>query len=444
MDLLIRNGRVVDPESRTDETLDILVADGRIASLGPRIEAPAARTIDASRLVVVPGLIDMHVHLREPGLEAKETIATGGRAAARGGFTSVCAMPNTNPVNDSPGVTQAILAEATRSSPVHVFPIAAVSKGSKGDELVDMAALLEAGAVAFSDDGRPVAGGRFMRRALESAKALGTLVIDHCEDRDLAGDGVMNEGEVSRRLGLPGIPASAEEVMVARDLILAAETGARVHIAHLSTRGGALALRAAKEHGVAASAEVTPHHLLLTEAAVGGRDPDFKMNPPLRRSEDAAALVLAVAAGVIDAVATDHAPHTPEEKGRGFERAPFGVVGLETAVPLVLDRLVQHGIISLTRFVELFSAGPARVLGLRTKGRIAVGADADLTLLNLAREVTVDKRAFVSKGRNTPFEGWKLRGSAVMTIVGGKVVYPFEDAVAAGPGGAAGKPGKRG
>ena len=441
MDLLIRNGRVIDPESRTDETLDILVAGSRVAAVGPRIEAAATRTIDASRLVVVPGLIDMHVHLREPGFEAKETIATGGRAAARGGFTSVCAMPNTEPVNDSPGVTRAILAEAARSSPVHVFPIAAVSRGSRGEELVDMAALLEAGAVAFSDDGRPVAGARFMRRALERAKALGALIIDHCEERDLAGDGVMHEGEVSRRLGLPAIPASAEEIAVARDLVLAAETGARVHIAHLSTRGGALALAAAKGHGIGASAEVTPHHLFLTEAALEGRDPDFKMNPPLRRGEDAAALVQAVAAGTVDAIATDHAPHTAEEKGRGLEKAPFGVVGLETAVPLVLDRLVQKGLISLTRFAELFSAAPARLLGLRTKGRIAVGADADLTLLNLAREVTVDRRTFVSKGRNTPFEGWKLRGSAVMTIVGGRIVYPFDDGPAPG---AAGSGGKRG
>ena len=443
MDLLIRNGRVVDPESRTDETLDILLADGRIAAVGPRLEAPSACAVDASRLVVVPGLIDMHVHLREPGFEAKETIATGGRAAARGGFTSVCAMPNTDPVNDSPRVTRAILAEAARSSPVHVFPIAAVSKGSKGEDLVDMAALLEAGAVAFSDDGRPVTGGRFMRQALQSAKALGALVIDHCEDRDLAGDGLMHEGEVSRRLGLPGIPGSAEEVMVARDLILAAETGTRVHIAHLSTRGGALALRAAREHGILASAEATPHHLLLTETALEGGDPDFKMNPPLRRREDAAALVLALAAGVIDAVATDHAPHTPEEKGRGLEKAPFGVVGLETAVSVVLDRLVQKDIISLARFVELFSTGPAGLLGLRTKGRIAAGADADLTLLNLAREVTVDRNAFISKGRNTPFDGWKLRGSAVMTIVAGKVVYPFDFDPAPGPGRAPGTSGKR-
>jgi dihydroorotase len=426
MELLIKNGRVVDPASGTDDTLDILIAHGRIAAIGPRLEAPSARVIDASRLVVVPGLIDMHTHLREPGFESKETIATGTRAAARGGFTAVCPMPNTNPVNDSPSVTRDILAEAARSSPVNVFPIAAVSKGSNGEELTDMAALVEAGAVAFSDDGRPISNSLFMRRALEAARSLGVLVIDHCEDRGLSGDGVMHEGTASRRLGLPGIPASAEEVMVARDLILARELGTRVHIAHLSTRGGVMALRAAKEDGVAASGEATPHHLILTAADVEGRDANFKMNPPLRSKEDTAALTEAVASGVIDAIATDHAPHTAEEKARGFEKAPFGITGLETAVPLILDRLVQRKIISLGRFVELLAGNPARLLGLRRKGRIVPGADGDLTLLNLAKEVTVDKTAFASKGRNTPFDGWKLRGCAAMTIVGGTVVYPFD------------------
>jgi dihydroorotase len=441
MELLVKNGRVVDPETETDEALDILVVDGLVAGVGPRIEAPAARVIDASRLVVVPGLIDMHTHLREPGFEAKETIATGTRAAARGGFTAVCPMPNTDPVNDCPRVTREILAEAARSSPVNVFPIAAISKGSKGEELVDMAALIEAGAVAFSDDGQPVKNSRFMRRALEAARALGALVIDHCEDRGLAGDGVMHEGAASRRLRLPGIPGSAEAVMVARDLILAGELGARVHIAHLSTRGGVLALRTAKENRVAASAEVTPHHLLLTDASLEGGDANYKMNPPLRSREDVDALTEAVVSGLVDVLATDHAPHTAEEKGRGFKKAPFGIVGLETAVPLILDRLVQKKVMTLRRFVELFSANPARLLGLRQKGRIAVGADADLTLLNLAREVTVDRAAFVSKGRNTPFEGWKLRGSAVMTIVGGKVVYPFDFSFPAKPGGESERPG---
>ena len=426
MELLIRNGRVVDPATKTDETLDILIRDGRITGVGPRIEVRAREVIDAARLVVVPGLIDMHVHLREPGGEAKETIATGSRAAAKGGFTTVCAMPNTNPVNDNIRVTERILAGAARTSLVNVLPVAAISKGSRGEELVDMAGLCAAGAVAFSDDGRPVAGSRFMNRALEAAKALGALVIDHCEDRDLSGDGVMHEGAVSRRLGVRGIPASAEEVMVARDLILARELGTRIHIAHLSTVGGLLALRAAKDQGVAATAEVTPHHLLLTDAALEGRDPDFKMNPPLRSPEHVEALAGAVKSGLVDVIATDHAPHTAGEKSRGLEKAPFGIVGLETAVALLLDRLVHKKVIPLGRFVELLSSNPARILGLRDKGRIAVGADADLTILNLAKAGTIDKNAFESKGRNTPFDGWKLKGRAVMTIVAGRVVYPFD------------------
>ena len=426
MELLIRNGRVVDPATKTDETLDILIRDGRITGVGPRIEVRAREVIDAARLVVVPGLIDMHVHLREPGGEAKETIATGSRAAAKGGFTTVCAMPNTNPVNDNIRVTERILAGAARTSLVNVLPVAAISKGSRGEELVDMAGLCAAGAVAFSDDGRPVAGSRFMNRALEAAKALGALVIDHCEDRDLSGDGVMHEGAVSRRLGVRGIPASAEEVMVARDLILARELGTRIHIAHLSTVGGLLALRAAKDQGVAATAEVTPHHLLLTDAALEGRDPDFKMNPPLRSPEHVEALAGAVKSGLVDVIATDHAPHTAGEKSRGLDKAPFGIVGLETAVALLLDRLVHKKVIPLGRFVELLSSNPARILGLRDKGRIAVGADADLTILNLAKAGTIDKNAFESKGRSTPFDGWKLKGRAVMTIVAGRVVYPFD------------------
>jgi dihydroorotase len=425
MELLIKNGRVVDPATKTDDTLDILVVDGRVADVKPRLEAGPRPVIDASRLVVVPGLIDMHTHLRQPGYEAKETIATGARAAARGGFTAVCAMPNTHPVNDAPGVTRGILAEAAQSAPVRVLPVAAISRGSRGEELVDMAALIAAGAVGFSDDGRPVMDSGLMRRALGSAKALKALVVDHCEDTRLSGGGVMHEGEISRRLGLKGIPASAEEVMVARDLVLARELETRVHIAHLSTRGSVLALRAAKAAGVEASAEVTPHHLLLTDAALEGRDPDFKMNPPLRSRDDVEALVEAVASGLVDVIATDHAPHTVEDKSQGLEKAPFGVAGLETAVPLILDRLVHRRLITMARFVELLSVNPARLLGLHNKGRIAPGADADLTILNLAKDVTVDKAAFESKGRNTPFEGWKLKGTAVMTIVAGRVVYPF-------------------
>ena len=425
MRTLVRGGRLVDPSSGLDGIADILIEDGRIAALGPKLDAAAERTIDAAGLVVVPGLIDMHVHLREPGFESKETIASGARAAARGGFTTVCAMPNTNPVNDDRAVTERVLAEARRAAAVNVLPIAAVTRGSKGEELVDMAGLAEAGAVAFSDDGLPVASGRMMRRALEAAAAAGRLVVDHCEDRGLAEGGVMHEGLVSARLGLPGIPSAAEEVMVARDIVLAEALGKRVHIAHLSTAAGVRMVAEAKARGVRVSAEVTPHHLLLTDAALETRDPNFKMNPPLRTPADAAALAEGLRTGVLDAIATDHAPHLSEEKGRGLQRAPFGVVGLETAAALILDRFVRPGILSLARFVEVLSVNPARLLGLAGKGRLAAGADADLTVLDLELAHTVDKDRFESKGRNTPFEGWKLKGGVVMTFVGGRVAYPF-------------------
>jgi len=438
MRLLVKNGRVVDPETKTDGLFDILIEDRRIIEVRSGIEAPSCPAVDAAGLVVVPGLIDMHVHLREPGFEAKETIATGTRAAARGGFTTVCAMPNTCPVNDCPRTTREILAAAARDAVVNVLPIAAVSLGSLGAELVDMAGLVAAGAVAFSDDGRPVADARLMKRAIESAKALGTLVIDHCEDKALSGNGVMHEGPNSRRFGLAGIPAAAEEVMVARDISLAGQAGGRVHLAHLSTRGSVAVLREGRERGIAVSAEATPHHLILTDAALEGRDPNFKMSPPLRAREDMESLVEALKSGLIDAIATDHAPHTPGEKSRGMEQAPFGIVGLETAVPLILDRFVRTRTISLGRFVELLAGRPARLLGLRDKGRIAVGADADLTLLNLTEDMTVDPDKFESKGRNTPFAGWKLKGLAVMTIVGGRVAYPFDFVFSpARPGGSA-------
>lgn len=425
MKILVRGGRLVDPSSGLDGVLDVLIEDERIAAIGPRLDASADRTIDVSGLVVVPGLIDMHVHLREPGFEAKETIASGTRAAARGGFATVCAMPNTNPVNDDRVTTERILSEARRSAAVNVLPIAAVTRGSKGEELVDMAGLASAGAVAFSDDGWPVASGRMMRRALEAAAAAGRLVIDHCEDRSLAEGGVMHEGLVSARLGLAGIPAAAEEIMVARDIVLAEALGTRVHIAHLSTAGGVRMVAAAKARGVRVSAEATPHHLLLTDAALETRDPDFKMNPPLRTAADAAALAEGLRSGAVDVVATDHAPHTADDKGRGLERAPFGIVGLETAVALILDRFVRPGVLTLNRFVELFAINPARLLGLAGKGRLAVGADADLTVLDLELAATVDRDRFESKGRNTPFDGWKLTGGVAATIVGGRVAYPF-------------------
>lgn len=426
MTLLIRNGRLVDPATGVDAVLDILIADGRIAEVGPKIAAVARRTIDAAGLVVVPGLIDMHVHLREPGYEAKETIATGARAAARGGFTTVCAMPNTNPVNDDPAVTEAILAEAARSAIVSILPIAAVTRGSRGEELVDMPALKAAGAVAFSDDGRPIMNSRIMRRAISAAAEAGAFVIDHCEDAALAAGGCLHEGLVSARLGLPGIPSAAEEIMIARDLILAEAAGARIHVAHVSTAGGLRSIREAKARGVRVSVEATPHHLLLTDAALESRDTDLKMNPPLRPPADVDALVEGLRTGDVDVIATDHAPHTAEDKGQEFSLAPFGVVGLETAVPLVLDRFVHRNVITLARFAELLSVNPARLLGLDAKGRVAPGADADLTILDLEREVTVDRSRFESKGKNTPFDGWRLKGAAVMTIVQGRVVHPFD------------------
>ena len=432
--ILLRGGRVVDPAGGLDGLLDILVDGGSITAVGPGIDSAAERTVDARGLIIVPGLIDMHVHLREPGDEAKETILTGVRAAVRGGFTSVCAMPNTRPVNDRRDITERILAEARRAGLANVLPIAAITRASGGRDLVDMADLVAAGAVAFSDDGRPVTDSRVMRRALEAAAAAGSLVVDHCEDRALAEDGAINEGRVSARLGLPGIPAAAEEVMVARDIILAEAARTRVHIAHLSTAGGVRMAGEAKARGVRVSVEATPHHLLLTDEAAGSGDANFKMNPPLRSEADTAALVEALRTGVVDVIATDHAPHTAEEKSRGLTAAPFGVVGLETAVSLVLDRLVRPGTISLPRFVELLSTRPARLLGLARKGHIAPGADADLTVLDPDLQITVDKARFESKGRNTPFDGWKLRGGPVMTIVGGRIVYPFDG------GGPAGRP----
>jgi len=422
--MLIRGGRVVDPASGTDAVLDVLIKDGRIAKVAPRIEAAGADVLDASRLVVAPGFIDMHVHLREPGQELKETISTGTRAAAAGGFTTVCAMPNTAPVNDRSEVTALILARAAAVGLVHVLPIGALTLGLRGLELADFAAQLAAGAAAFSDDGRCIQDPRLMRRALAAVEALGALITDHCEDADLAGGGVVHEGAASRRLGLRGISSASEESMVSRDILLAEELGARIHIAHLSTRGGARLVREAKARGVKVTAEATPHHLVLDDSVLTAPDPRYKVNPPLRSAEDRNALLEAVKDGAVDVFATDHAPHTPAEKTQPFEKAPFGMVGLETAVSLLLDRLVSAGVISLARFIEMSSTAPARILGLASKGRIEPGADADLTLLDLAAETIVDASTFRSKGRNTPFGGWRLRGVPAYTIVAGRVVYP--------------------
>jgi dihydroorotase len=424
--LLIKNGRVIDPSSGLDETLDVLIVDGKIVSVEARIESRDTPVIDASRLVVAPGFIDMHTHVREPGQEKKEDILSASRAAAKGGFTTICAMPNTNPVNDSRRVTEYIIAESRKRAVISILPIAAITKGLAGEELTDMPGLAASGAIAFSDDGRGVQNSLIMKQALDRAREIGALIIEHCEDSNLSQGGLMNEGPTSARLGFPGIPAVAEDIMVARDIILAGAAHARVHIAHLSTRGAVDLVRQAKKNEVQVTAEVTPHHVVLSDTALEKPDPNLKVNPPLRGAEDIMAIHKAIQDRVIDAFATDHAPHTPDQKEVGFARAPFGIDGLETAVSLLLDRLVSRRVIPLMRLVEMFSTRPAQILGLSGKGRVSPGADADLTILNLHQEVTVDARNLVSKSRNNPFDGWRLKGAPQMTIRGGRVVYPFD------------------
>ena len=423
MKLLIKNGRVIDPSSRTDESLDLLLEKGRIVDIKTKIKNDSAKVIDASKLVIAPGFIDMHVHLRDPGQEEKETIATGSLAAAKGGFTSIACMPNTHPVNDSRGVTEYILSEANKKAVVNIFPVASITKGQRGKELTDMADLIDAGAIAFSDDGHPVENSDTMRRALEYAKILNILIIDHCEDKNLSGQGVMNEGYYSYLYGLRGIPGSSEEIMVARDIILAEKAEARIHIAHLSIKGAVGIVKEAKKKRIKVTAEVTPHHLFLNDSCIKTYNTNLKMNPPLRSKEDAQALIKGVQEGIVDVLATDHAPHTPDEKDLEFDQAPFGINGLETAVSLFLDRLVDKKIISLKRFIEMISTTPALILGLENKGKICVGADADLTLLDLHKEIIVDVDTFKSKSRNNPFQGWKLKGMPAISIVGGKIAY---------------------
>jgi dihydroorotase len=424
MRLLLRGGRVVDPARRVNGARDVLLEDGRVSAVGTKLPARGAEVIPAEGLVVCPGFIDLHVHLRQPGREDKETIATGTRAAAAGGFTAVCAMPNTDPVNDNSGITRFILDTARREGVVRVHPIGAVTRGSRGEELAEYGDLQESGCVAVSDDGRPVASARVMRRALEYARTFDLPVVDHCEEPSLSDRASMNEGPVSTLLGLRGVPAAAESIVVERDVQLAELTGGRLHIAHLSTAAAAEAVRRGKARGVRVTAEAAPHHLFLTDQAVKDSDYDAstKMNPPLRSEADRRAVVEALRDGTIDAIATDHAPHTVDDKKVEYEAAAFGVVGLETAVSLCLDRLVGPRIVTLSRLVALFSTGPARAFGL-PGGTLAPGSPADVTVLDLERTRKVDPARFQSKGRNTPFAGWTLKGGPVLTIVGGKVVW---------------------
>ncbi len=423
--LLIKGGRVIDPATGTDAQLDLLLEGGRVAELGARLPARGAEVIEAAGRVVCPGFIDVHVHLREPGREDKETVATGTRAAAAGGFTAVCAMPNTDPINDNAGVTRLILERArNEGSGVRVFPIGAITRGSLGEELSEYGELHEAGCVAVSDDGRPVRSARVMRRALEYARAFGLPVIDHCEEHTLSEGACMNEGPVSSALGLRGAPAVGETIVVERDVLLCELTGGRLHVAHLSTAGAVEAVRRGKARGVAVTAEATPHHLLLTDELVRQREYDThtKMNPPLRSESDRLALLAGLQDGTIDCIASDHAPHTVDDKLCEYDQAAFGIVGLETTVALCLDRLVAPGHLSLPQLVALLSTRPARALGL-PGGTLAPGSPADVTVLDTETRRKVDPARFKSLGRNTPFGGLVLTGAPVLTIVDGRIVW---------------------
>ncbi|MBI5016368.1 MAG: dihydroorotase [Deltaproteobacteria bacterium] len=421
MDFVIRGARVVDPSQGLDAQLDIAVEGGRILAVEPTIDPGSKPVLDAGGLCAFPGLIDIHVHLREPGHEYKETVATGTRAAAAGGFTGVACMPNTSPVNDNPAVTQFLFDKAKAEGVCRVYPVGAISRGQRGEELADMGELAAAGCVAVTDDGKPVASALLMRRALEYAKGFGLTVISHCEDLDLAAGGAMNEGVTSTFLGLPAIPAEAEETMVARDLLLARRTGARLHLAHLSTRGSLMMLRWAKRLGLPVTGETAPHYFTLTDEVVRSFDAVYKMNPPLREAEDRDAVVKAVARGTVDAIASDHAPHARDDKELEFEAAANGVVGLETSLGLAL-RLVHAGHAPLWRVVAALTDGPASALGI-PGGSLRPRRLADVTLVDLNAEWEVDPEGFQSKSRNCPFAGMKLKGKVVQTLVGGRTVF---------------------
>ena len=422
-DLLIRGGRVIDPSRGTDDLADVLLRDGRIAAVGRNIPAePGVSVLDAAGKVVAPGLIDIHVHLREPGFEHAETIATGAMAAAAGGFTAVCAMPNTDPVTDSQATVGFVLRQAARAGKARVYPIAAVSVGQMGEQLTEFGELVAAGAVAVSDDGKPVASSHLMRTALEYAKTFGIAVADHCEDLSLARGGAMHEGLISARLGLKGIPSAAEEIMVARNIILAGLTGGRLHLCHMSTRGSVSLIRRAKDLGVDVTAEATPHHFTLTHERCLGYDTNAKMNPPLREAADRDAIREGLRDGTIDCIASDHAPHHYDAKEREFDDAPNGIVGLETSLGLAIRELVEPGLLTLPALLARMSTEPARVFGL-PGGTLAVGAPADVVVLDPALRWVVRREDLHSRSGNSPFLGETLVGRALVTIVGGNLVF---------------------
>jgi dihydroorotase len=428
MKLLIANGYVIDPAQQVNAGRNVLIDEGRVVGLLDRSEtAPEdAHVLDATGLIVAPGFIDLHTHLREPGQEYKETIATGAAAAVAGGWASVCAMPNTDPLNDNPAVTRFIIDKGQAANLANVFPIGAITKGSGGKELAEMGEMKNAGIVAVSDDGRPVPTSGMMRRAMEYARGFDLTVVDHCQDLSLSAGGVMHEGRWSLILGLRGMPAAAEDVDVVRDCVLAKLTGAKVHIAHISTRGALEAVRQAKNEGLPVTCEVTPHHWTLTDEAVQEYDTNTKMSPPLRSREHVEAVWAAIKDGTIDAIATDHAPHHADEKALEFDQSPFGIIGLETAVGLAFD-LVHNGLIDLERVVQMCSTNPARIFGLADRGSLKANAHADVTILDPQLEWVFDVNRGKSKSRNTPFHGRSMHGAAVATIVGGRLVYLHPD-----------------
>jgi len=422
MAIVIRNGRVIDPASNTDRVADVLIVEGRVAGVAPNLSSPKAEVFDATGMIVAPGFIDMHVHLREPGFEHAETIESGSRAAAAGGFTTICCMPNTKPVNDSATVTSYIVEKARRNAVVNVYPIGAITKGSGGEELAAIGAMKAAGAVAISDDGLPVMNARVMRRAMEFARSYDLPIIQHCEDLNLSAGGDMHEGTQSVRWGLRGIPAASEDVMVARDLVLAQLTGARYHVAHISTRNAVAMVDYARRAGLPVSCEATPHHFALCDSEMLPYDSNYKMKPPLRSCSHRDAVMNGIAAGTIGAIATDHAPHPGSEKMQEFERCPFGIIGFETAVGLAIEELVTPGKISLGRMVELFTTGPESVMRLG-RGTLAPGAPGDVTIFSTDVEWTYDVNQSPSRSRNTPFDGRKFRGGPMATVVNGEMVW---------------------
>lgn len=421
--ILIQGGRIIDPASHTDATGDLLITGGRIAARGLNVTPPAGcPVINAEGLVICPGFIDLHCHLRQPGFEEKETIATGTRAAAKGGFTTVCCMPNTSPPLDNEETITFVRTVAGKEGAVRVLPIACVTKGRQGVELANLETLAKAGAVAFSDDGAPVATTPLMQQALEFSKASGLPIIDHCEDTALTAGGQMNDGELSKKLGLKGMPAVAEDIIISRDLLLAHLTGGQVHIAHVSTASAVELIRRAKEKGTSVTAEVTPHHLTLTEDCVIGYNTNAKVNPPLRTEQDIKALVAALKDGIIDAIATDHAPHTPAEKALDFTRAPTGIIGFETALGSLMA-LVHSGAIPLMKLIAALTTIPAKIINRPDLGMLKVGSPADVAIFDPDKEWVVDPQKFVSKGRNTPLAGKTLKGKVIATIYGGRIIY---------------------